>query len=61
MKSLGANIIYANETTATLNEKRTYAKIIQLYNQNLTMNQTINVSGLKPEQIEQIQSIIQAF
>ncbi|NER08686.1 MAG: hypothetical protein F6K17_42240 [Okeania sp. SIO3C4] len=25
------------------------------------MNQTINVSGLKPEQIEQIQAIIQAF
>jgi len=25
------------------------------------MNQTINVSGLKPEQIEQIQAIIEAF
>ena len=25
------------------------------------MNQTINVSGLKPEQIEQIQAIIKAF
>lgn len=25
------------------------------------MSQTLNVSGLKPEQIEQIQSIIEAF
>ncbi|NET45853.1 hypothetical protein [Okeania sp. SIO2B3] len=25
------------------------------------MNQTINVSGLKPEQIEEIQAIIEAF
>ena len=25
------------------------------------MNQTINVSGLKPEQVEQIQAIIEAF
>jgi hypothetical protein len=38
-----------------------YVKIIPSYQSPSTMSKTINISGLRPEQIEQIQAIIEAF